>query len=190
MSYHPGKNSFYIPYVDDCLDMTRAKPAPPPAAGQAPPPPPAPAEGRGRGRGANDGSQPERRQGVRRPGSDPEKYGGIAKVNAATGEITRIYEGSVPGNGATLVTAGDLVFWGDLNQKFRAFDADTGKTLWETTLGGPIQTSTITYRVNGKQYVAVMTALGAVTTSLFPRSGVTGINPQRNNAIHVFALPN
>jgi len=114
----------------------------------------------------------------------------IAKVNAATGEITRIYEGSVPGNGATLVTAGDLVFWGDLNQKFRAFDADTGKTLWEITLGGPIQTSTITYRVNGKQYVAVMTALGAVTTSLFPRSGVTGINPQRNNAIHVFALPN
>ena len=102
----------------------------------------------------------------------------------------RFYEGSVPGNGATLSTAGDLVFWGDLNQKFRAFDADSGKILWETTLGGPIQTSTITYRVNGKQYVAVMTGLGAVTASLFPRSGVTGINPQRNNAIHVFALPN
>ena len=33
MSYHPGKNSFYIPYVDDCLDMTRAVPAP---AGAAP----------------------------------------------------------------------------------------------------------------------------------------------------------
>src|SRR5215471_5349087 len=66
MAYHPGKNSFYIPYVDDCLDMTRALPA---SAGQA--------------------DQPERRQGVRRPGSDPEKYGGIAKVNAATGEIVR-----------------------------------------------------------------------------------------------------
>jgi alcohol dehydrogenase (cytochrome c) len=168
MAYHPGKNSFYIPYVDDCLDMTRALPAS--AAGQA--------------------DQPERRQGVRRPGSDPEKYGGIAKVNAATGEIVRFYEGSVPGNGATLATAGDLVFWGDLNQKFRAFDADTGKILWETTLGGPIQTSTITYRVNGKQYVAVVTGLGALTASIFPRAGVTGINPQRNNAIHVFALPN
>jgi outer membrane protein assembly factor BamB len=127
---------------------------------------------------------------VRRPGSDPEKFGGIAKVNAATGEIVRFYEGSVPGNGATLATAGDLIFWGDLNQKFRAFDADSGKILWETTLGGPIQTSTITYRVNGKQYVAVVTGLGAVTASIFPRAGVTGINPQRNNAIHVFALPN
>ena len=72
----------------------------------------------------------------------------------------------------------------------RAFDADTGKILWETTLGGPIQTSTITYRVNGKQYIAVVTGLGAVTASIFPRAGVTGINPQRNNAIHVFALPN
>jgi alcohol dehydrogenase (cytochrome c) len=193
MSYHPGKNFFYIPYVDDCLDMTRATPAPAQADGQRSQPaaqPAADAAGRGRGRGANDGSQPERRQGVRRPGSDPEKYGGIAKVNAATGEIVRLYEQSVPGNGATLVTAGDLLFWGDLNQKFRAFDADTGKVLWETTLGGPIQTSTITYAVNGKQYVAVITGLGAVTASIFPRAGVTGINPERNNAIHVFALPN
>lgn len=202
MAYHPGKNSFYIPYVDDCLDMTRAAPAPPGAAVQAAPaaandgqrgqggPPAAGGAGGGRGRGANDGSQPERRQGVRRPGSDPEKFGGIAKVNASTGEIVRFYEGSVPGNGATLATAGDLIFWGDLNQKFRAFDADSGKILWETTLGGPIQTSTITYRVNGKQYVAVVTGLGAVTASLFPRSGVTGIDPQKNNAIHVFALPN
>jgi PQQ-dependent dehydrogenase (methanol/ethanol family) len=192
MSYSPVKNAFYIPYVDDCLDMTRAIPAPANADGQRgqTPPPAEAGAGRGRGRGANDGSQPERRQGVRRPGSDPEKFGGIAKVNASTGEIVRFYEGSVPGDGATLVTAGDLVFWGDLNQKFRAFDADTGKILWETTLGGPIQTSTITYRVNGKQYIAVVTGMGAVTASIFPRAGVTGINPQRNNTINVFALPN
>jgi len=157
MSYHPGKNALYVPYVDNCLDMTRAAP-----------------------------NQPERRTGVRRPGSDPEKFGGIARINMATGEIQRIYEGRAPGNGATLVTAGDVVFWGDLNQKFRAFDADTGKILWETTLGGPIQNSTITYRVNGRQYIAVVTGLGSITANLFPQAG---INPQRNNAIHVFALP-
>jgi len=119
MSYHPGKNSLYVPYVDNCLDMTRAAPAP--------------------STGGN--SEPERRTGVRRPGSDPEKFGGIARINMATGEIQRIYEGRAPGNGATLVTAGDLVFWGDLNQKFRAFDADTGKILWETTLEGQFKTA-------------------------------------------------
>jgi alcohol dehydrogenase (cytochrome c) len=189
MSYHPGKNSFYIPYVDDCLDMTRAAPASASARGAAPALPAAGAARGGRGRGANDGSQPERRDAIRRPGSDPEKFGGIAKVNASTGEIVRFYEGSVPGNGATLATAGDLIFWGDLNQQFRAFDADTGKILWQTKLGGPIQTSTITYRVNGKQYIAVVTGLGGMTANIFPRAGVTGINPERNNTINVFALP-
>jgi len=188
MSYNPENNSLYIPYVDDCLDMTRAAPPPPPPpgeAGAAPQPPPAPAARGGRG-GRGDGGQPERRTGVQRPGSDPEKYGGIAKVDMATGEIVRIYEGRVPGNGATLATAGGLVFWGDLDQTFRAFDAETGEILWQTRLGGPIQNSTITYAVDGRQYVAVMTGLGAVTQSLFGRSG---IDPERNNGIYVFALP-
>jgi alcohol dehydrogenase (cytochrome c) len=178
MSYHPGKNSLYIPYVDDCLDMTRA-PAQP-AAEAAPA-----AEGQ---RGGTRGGG-ERRAGIRRPGSDPAKYAGIAKVNVSTGELTRIYEGRVPGNGATLATAGNLVFWGDVARKFRAFDADNGKILWETTLNGPIQNSTITYRVYGKQYVCVITALGGMTTSLYPRADVDTSQP-RANAIHVFALPN
>src|SRR5207247_9220073 len=103
------------------------------------------------------------------------------------GNNHRSYQGRAPGNGATSVTAEDVVFWGDLNQKFTAFDADTGKILWETTLGGPIQNSTITYRVNGRQYVAVVTGLRAITANLFPQAG---INPQRNTAIHAFPLPN
>ncbi len=56
-----------------------------------------------------------------------------------------------------LATAGDLVFHGDMNRRFRAFDAATGKKLWESVLGGNVSVSTITYAVNGKQYVAVMT---------------------------------
>jgi len=40
--------------------------------------------------------------------------------------------------------------------------------------------------VDGWQYVAVLTGLGAVTQSLFPRAG---ISPERNNGIYVFALP-
>ena len=49
------------------------------------------------------------------------------------------------------------MFWGDANRRFRAFDADSGKVLWETVVGGIVMTSTITYAVNGKQYVAVVT---------------------------------
>ena len=52
------------------------------------------------------------------------------------------------------------MFWGDLNRRFRAFDADTGKVLWESIVGGMVMTSTITYAVNGKQYVMVFTGEG------------------------------
>jgi alcohol dehydrogenase (cytochrome c) len=164
MSYHPGKNSLYIPYVDNCLDMTAAAPA----SGDKP-------------------ATGERRSGVRRPGSDPEKFGGLAKVNISTGEIQRIYEGRVPGVAATLATAGDVVFWGDLNRKFRAFDADSGKILWETTLPGPVSNSTITYAVNGKQYVAVLVGNGGLMAGLLREAGVEPT--PFANGIYVFALP-
>ena len=80
-----------------------------------------------------------------------------------------------------------MVFWGDLDQKFRAFDAVTGKILWESTLGGSINNSTITYAVNGKQYIAVMSGEGLLTGGLI---GQAGIQPaRRHNEIYVFALP-
>jgi alcohol dehydrogenase (cytochrome c) len=130
---------------------------------------------------------PERRNGVRRSGITPDGFGGVAKVNMSTGEIKMIYNGRAPGNGAMLATAGDLVFWGDLDQKFRAFDAASGKTLWETTLQGTIQNSTITYAVNGKQYVAVFTGEGLLTGGLIDQAG---LHPTRHHdAVYVFALP-
>jgi alcohol dehydrogenase (cytochrome c) len=57
------------------------------------------------------------------------------------------------------------VFRGDLNRRFKAFDAETGKVLWETIVGGIVSVSTITYAVNGKQYVAVMTGEGQTGTT-------------------------
>jgi alcohol dehydrogenase (cytochrome c) len=164
MSYHPGRNALYIPYADNCLDMTAAA--------------------------AASGDKPatgERRSGVPRPGSDPNKFGGLARVDVATGEIRRIYEGPLPGVGATLATAGDIVFWGALDRKLRAFDADSGKVLWETALGGPVSNSTITYAVNGKQYVAVLVGNGGLMAGLLREAGVE--STPFTNALYVFALP-
>ena len=42
-----------------------------------------------------------------------------------------IYSQPQATNGSALTTAGDLVFFGDLNRRFRALDADSGKVLWE-----------------------------------------------------------
>ena len=106
-----------------------------------------------------------------------------------TGQLTRFFETCAPTNGAVLTTAGDLVFFGDLAQRFRAMDADTGKVLWETPLPGSIQNSTITYAVNGRQYVAVMTGRGGVTSGLINQANIQP-PPQTTTGLYVFALPN
>jgi len=233
MAYHPDKNALYVPYVDNCLDMTSAGPAGTPAAPPPyevtpavcqGPPNPAPAAaaaaagappaaggggggaggggrggaagaagGRGGGGGggaaaAGGGAITERRTAIRRDGSDPQKFAGVAKVNMTTGEITRLFETCAPGNGATLVTAGDVVFWGDLARNFRALDADSGKVLWQAVLPGSIQNSTITYAVNGKQYVAVLTGRGGLSGGLITQAGITP-TPNNSNGVYVFALP-
>jgi alcohol dehydrogenase (cytochrome c) len=164
MAYHPRLNSLFVSYNDNCLDMTAAAPA---SEGQP--------------------AVPERRDGIPRPGSTPDEFAGLAKINVATGEIQHIYKGRAPGQGAVLATAGDLVFWGDLDQKLRAFDAESGKILWQTALGGTIQNSTITYAVNGKQYLAVLTGEGLMTDGLIAQAGLQPT--RRYNALYVFALP-
>jgi alcohol dehydrogenase (cytochrome c) len=158
-AYSPTTNSLYVPYTDNCRDLTLAAP------------------------GARGGWKV-----VPRPGARPDDLTGIAKINVATGETLRFDVGRVPGNGAMLATAGDLVFHGDMGQKFRAFDAESGKQLWEAALVGNISVSTISYAVKGKQYIAVMTGENLKVSELlgeFPELKT----PRGNNAIHVFALP-
>ncbi|MGE3533053.1 MAG: PQQ-binding-like beta-propeller repeat protein [Steroidobacteraceae bacterium] len=157
-AYSPKTNSLYVPYVDNCLDMTAGGP-----------------------------QGPEKRVAVPRVGSDPNKFAAIAKVNLATGEILRIGENFAPDSGAVLATAGNLIFHGDLNRRFRAFDAETGKPLWESILGGPVVVSTITYAVKGKQYVLVMTGDTFLSGHLARRAGIKYI--EGHNTIYVFALP-
>ena len=164
IAYDPDTNSVYVPFHDQCLSMEAAHSNP---------------TGYGR------------RTGVMRPGSDPKAYMGVAKIDVATGEMRVIYSQPQPANGSALATAGGLLFFGDLNRRLRALDADSGKVLWETIVGGMIMNSTITYAVNGKQYVMVFTGGGqsvtagplAVAAKAVP-SPVVG-----HNAIYVFALP-
>jgi glucose dehydrogenase len=54
------------------------------------------------------------------------------------------------------VTAGDLLFQGSDTGEFCVLDARNGKALFKTTAKRSIRASPITYRVNGKQYVAVV----------------------------------
>jgi len=62
---------------------------------------------------------------------------------------------------ATLPTGGGLVFAGDYNRYFRAFDADTGDVLWETRAPNSLNSFPITYEADGKQFVAVVANSGS-----------------------------
>jgi alcohol dehydrogenase (cytochrome c) len=164
IAYHPGKNALYVPFQDQCLSMTaNAK--------------------------AKSGWGP--RAGVMRPGSDPNKYMNLGRIDLTTGELKVLYSQPQAGQGSALATAGDLVFWGDQNRRLRAFDADSGKVLWEGIIGGMVMTSTISYAVNGKQYVMVFTGEGQ-SVSAGPlgltRKSVPGA-VRGHNSIFVFALP-
>ena len=83
-----------------------------------------------------------------------------------------------------------LVFFGDLNRRLRALDADTGTVLWEAIVGGMIVNSTITYAVDGEQYLMVFTGEGGSATATPLRiAGSSMPRPVRHSAIYVFALP-
>jgi len=127
------------------------------------------------------------RKGALREGSDINAIAGIAKINLSTGEMMKFDVQRQPGTGALLATAGGLIFHGDINRRFRAFDAATGKKLWESILGGPISISTITYAVNGKQYVSVITGDNLAEPVLSRQSDTPLL--QGHNAIYTFALP-
>jgi glucose dehydrogenase len=79
--------------------------------------------------------------------------------------------------GGVLSTAGGLVFTGEGNGQFKAYDAETGAVLWSFQAGAGVNAPPASYTVNGKQYIVV--AAG----------GNTQLNYKRGNNIIAFALP-
>jgi alcohol dehydrogenase (cytochrome c) len=161
MAYDAGRNALFVPYHDACVTRT------------------------GNLALANGHS----RTSHLREGGDPDAFAGLARVDMATGRITRLHTQRNPGNGAILLTAAGLVFWGDMSGTFYALDADSGEILWDGSVEGIIQTSTITYTAGGRQFVAILTGDG-LSGTYGPLAVVPGLEAKRErNGIHVFALP-
>lgn len=67
-----------------------------------------------------------------------------------------------PWNGGTLVTAGNVVFQGTADARFVAYNAATGKKLWETPVGSGAVSGPVTYELDGEQYVSIAVGWGGV----------------------------
>jgi alcohol dehydrogenase (cytochrome c) len=114
------------------------------------------------------------------PGTD--QVGSVQAISAETGQVVWNYQQRAA-TMALAATGGGLVFGGDVNGRFRAFDDRTGEILWEINLGSPVSGFPITYAVDGRQYVAISTGF-ARFLELTPE-----LHPSANNNLFVFALP-
>ncbi len=105
-----------------------------------------------------------------------EQWGRLVAVNMDTGKIAWGVKTPQPLIGGVLATAGGLVFNGEGNGWFKAFDSKTGKELWKYFCGAGVNAPPVSYTINGKQYIAV--AAG----------GNTQLDFKRGNSVFVFAL--
>lgn len=81
--------------------------------------------------------------------------GRFVAINTDTGKIAWTVITDQPLIGGVLATATNLVFMGEGNGDFNAFDATTGKKLWHYNLGAGVNAPPVTYMVKGQQYIAV-----------------------------------
>lgn len=123
------------------------------------------------------------------PGTDG-NLGKIGAYNVDTMEEVWSYQQRASFHTGTMSTAGNLVFVGDLDRRFKAFDVTNGDIVWETRLGTSVQGHPISFAIDGKQYIAVTAALGGTSPRSVPGVILTEIKyPDWGNAVYVFSLP-
>jgi len=101
------------------------------------------------------------------PSEEAEPYRGFLKaIDPATGEIKWKFEHTSPTWSGVLSTAGGLVFSGDAEGNFIAFDAASGKTLWHFQMGGAVYAAPMAFAVDRKEYVAIAAGSAVYTFGL------------------------
>jgi PQQ-dependent dehydrogenase (methanol/ethanol family) len=102
--------------------------------------------------------------------------GNITAVNYNTGKLKWQVKTPEPMIGGILATAGGLVFTGEGNGKFAAYNSSNGKELWSFRAGAGVNAPPSSYTLDGKQYIVV----GA--------GGNTQVDFHRGNNIIAFSL--
>jgi alcohol dehydrogenase (cytochrome c) len=105
-----------------------------------------------------------------------QQSGNVTAVDYNTGKIAWQVKTPEPMIGGILATAGGVVFAGEGNGQFKAYDAKSGSILWHFQAGAGVNAPPSSYTIGGKQYVVV--AAG----------GNTQIDFKRGNAVIAFTL--
>ena len=105
-----------------------------------------------------------------------EQWGNVSAVDYNTGKIRWKVKTQQPMIGGIMATAGGVVFAGEGNGLFKAYDSATGNMLWKFQAGAGVNAPPVSYTVDGKQYIAV--AAG----------GNVQLNYKRGNNIIAFTI--
>jgi len=105
-----------------------------------------------------------------------QQWGNVTAVDYNTGKIRWQVKTPQPMIGGILATAGGLVFTGEGDGQFKAYDAETGAILWNFQAGAGVNAPPSSYTVEGQQYIVV--AAG----------GNAQLNYKRGNNIIAFTL--
>ena len=96
------------------------------------------------------------------PVFEPDMRGHLKAIDPLTGSVKWEVPFASPNISGTLVTAGGLVFAGQLTGEFMAFDASNGKLLWSFQTSSGISGQPVTWEYKGRQYVTVTSGIGGV----------------------------
>ncbi len=102
--------------------------------------------------------------------------GNVTAVDYKTGKIAWQVKTPQPMIGGILATAGGLIFTGEGNGAFKAYNSANGNLLWQFEAGAGVDAPPSSYSVGGKQYIVV----GA--------GGNTQLDYKRGDAIIAFTI--
>ena len=114
--------------------------------------------------------------------------GALLAIDVRTMEVRWKIEQPALFLSGALSTDGGLLFIGDLDRHFQAFDTETGARLWSTRLPAPAHGYPVTYEAGGRQFVAIPAGIGvfrALTAVIFPDI----YQPPDGQGLFVFSVP-
>ena len=104
-----------------------------------------------------------------------------------TGNIKGKVHVPFPNYSGALTTGGGLVFTGFTDGTFFAYDDTTLQPLWKINVGSGFNAPPMTFEVNGKQYIAIMSGLSPIAKGKHER--IPELKEQRNQTmLFVFGL--
>lgn len=118
---------------------------------------------------------------------NPLQLGMLQAISAATGQV--IWKVTQPAPFSSLLSTGSgLLFAGDYDRRFRAYDQATGEVVWQTVMTGPVTGTPVAYAVDGQQFIAIVAGGGTENEQLLT------LNPDLRpgsggHALFIYGLP-